>query len=227
MSGSAATLAPMAHRICWHCDVKTHMTMIEGSQRAVHSDTSNDMWLYFGTFLCDQCRYHSLLVVLERYDYRPSAEHVIATLEANANGRWLPNRGIGKDFADVPPHIAEAASEAHSCHSINAYRASTLLARSVIEATAKHEGIAAGSLFEKIDALAAQGKLRAHIKEAAHEIRQFGNDMAHGDFIQKVDEEESALVLTLMGEVLDDVYQSPARVRKAKAARAAKAARED
>jgi hypothetical protein len=43
--------------------------------------------------------------------------------------------------------------------------------------------------------------------------------MAHGDFVQPVEPEESEFVLTLMTEVLDEVFQSPARVAKAKASR--------
>ena len=36
----------------------------------------------------------------------------------------------GKSFPDVPEHIAEAANEAYRCHSIQAYRAAALPARS-------------------------------------------------------------------------------------------------
>lgn len=44
--------------------------------------------------------------------------------------------------------------------------------------------------------------------------------MAHGDFVRDVSSEDAELVLTLMSEVLDDVYQSPARVKRAQDARA-------
>ena len=46
--------------------------------------------------------------------------------------------------------------------------------------------------------------------------------MAHGDFIQSVTPEEADLVLALMDEVLVEVYQSPARVAIATAARQAR-----
>jgi hypothetical protein len=36
--------------------------------------------------------------------------------------------------------------------------------------------------------------------------------MAHGDFVTPVAAEESALVIQLMGEVLDEVYEFPARL---------------
>jgi len=46
--------------------------------------------------------------------------------------------------------------------------------------------------------------------------------MAHGDFIDPVTEEDSALALELMAEVLEEVFQSPARVARARAAREAR-----
>ena len=98
------------------------------------------------------------------------------------------------------------------------------MGRAVIEATAKDKGIASGKLYVKIEAMAAQGLIRDHIKEAAHVIRDFGNDMAHGDFSEQVDAEDAELILELMGEILSEVYQSPARVARIQAERQAKKA---
>ncbi|MEU3649471.1 DUF4145 domain-containing protein [Lentzea sp. NPDC034063] len=133
--------------------------------------------------------------------------------------RWVPAKGQPKPFDDVPEHIAAAASEAHQCHSIGAHRAAVQLARSVVEATAKEKGITTGQLVAKIDQMQAQGLLRAHITEAAHEIRHLGNEMAHGDFVQPVTDEESEEILGLMGEILHEVFQSPARVARRQQAR--------
>nr|MDT0662601.1 DUF4145 domain-containing protein [Micromonospora sp. DSM 115978] len=130
----------------------------------------------------------------------------------------------GKEFPDVPAHIAETADEAHKCHSIHAYRAAILLARSVIEATAKEKGVTDGSLLKKIDDMFDRRLIREPVRDGAHEVRQLGNDMAHGDFIAPVEVEESSLILTLMDEVLDEVFQSVARVQRARALRTAKAA---
>jgi hypothetical protein len=128
-----------------------------------------------------------------------------------------------KSFPDVPPEIATAASEAYRCRVVlNANRAAVLMARSVIEATAKDKGIKTGALIDKIDKMRDLQLIRPHLRDGAHEVRHLGNDMAHGDFVQAVSPEDTNLVLTLMAEVLDDVYQSPARVAKAQAAREAR-----
>jgi hypothetical protein len=126
------------------------------------------------------------------------------------------DRVAGKEFPDVPRHIAETADEAYRCYSIRAYRAAVLLARSVIEATAKERGITSGSLLKKIDELFDKRLIREHVRDGAHEVRHLGNDMAHGDFVAPVEAEEASLILTLMSEVLEEVFQSVARVQRAR-----------
>ncbi|WP_224049612.1 DUF4145 domain-containing protein [Arthrobacter sp. NicSoilB4] len=125
----------------------------------------------------------------------------------------------GKNFPDVPEHIASAADEAYRCRSINALRGAILLARGVVEATAKERGIDKGMLHAKIEALHAEGDIRGFTKEAAHELRYLGNDMAHGDFVNDVDADDADEVLDVMTEILSEVYQGPARVNRMKTKR--------
>lgn len=135
---------------------------------------------------------------------------------------WWPKRIVSKSFDDVPPHIASAASEAYVCLGAGAYRGAGALARAVVEATAKDKKITKGQIYDKVEALFDQGFIREHVKEAAHEIRHFGNDMAHGDFVDDVDVAEAEAILDLMSEVLNEVFQSPERIKRHKAARLAK-----
>jgi hypothetical protein len=168
-------------------------------------------------FTCDNC--HRLSIRTQRL--RASEEdgwdlgesHIIDSEE------WTPRSREERDFPDVPPHIASAASEATVCLSASAYRAVGSLARAVMEATAKDRGAAGSNLEKRIDALHAADEVRSHTKEQAHEIRHFGNDMAHGDFADPVNREEAEEVIQLMVEVLDEVYQSPARLARRKEAR--------
>ncbi|MEH3033744.1 MAG: DUF4145 domain-containing protein [Aeromicrobium erythreum] len=200
------------------------MTRVDGSQRWI--EEPNDNWVVVGTVSCDECKWHSLAYGIYQSPYPPDAEGMWSTLEEP--DLWLPAHGTGQTYEDgVPDHIASAASEAHSCHSIGAYRAAILMARSVIEATAKAKGIKTGSLFVKIDAMTEKSLLRPLIQTAAHEVRAFGNDMAHGDFEEVVTNEDSAEVLGLMAEVLHEVWQSPTRIARRKAKREARGASVD
>jgi hypothetical protein len=141
-----------------------------------------------------------------------------------AETRWYPEKISGKQYPDVPSDIAGAASEAHRSMTVEAYRGAVILARAVIEATAKDKSIAGGTLMSKIDAMYAARLIREDIRDGAHEVRFLANEAAHGEFAESVPEADAELILTLMDEVLEEVYQSPARVARRRAARLAKAA---
>lgn len=173
-------------------------------------------------FTCDQCRRMSIAEAVDSESvYGGEVEEYLGE-DPYQTVRWYPEHGTAAEFADVPEHIAQAASEATYCLSLGAYRAVGSLARAVIEATAKAKDITTGNLWAKIDAMYDARLIREHIKEAAHEVRHFGNDMAHGDFVDSVTEEEAAEAVELMAEVLNEVFQSPARVARVRAARQAK-----
>lgn len=174
-----------------------------------------------GCFRCDACQTPSIARAIGF----PGNQDPLAWLAKRRNPEWFPQppRVISvKLFPDVPHAIASAASEAYRCRQTCANRAAILLARSVIEATAKQKGIITGQLINKIDEMHDQRLIRPDVRDGAHEVRQFGNDMAHGDFVQNVSPEDTDLVLALMDAVLADVFQSPALVAKAKAAREAR-----
>jgi hypothetical protein len=171
-----------------------------------------------GVALCDNCGRASLGYAT---DYAKGSTDERANLEKTADGAitWVPRAGEAPRFEDVPPHIAEAASEAHACASIGARMASILMARTVVEATAKAKGITSGRLVSKIDELATQGLVRNSTKDAAHEIRHLGNDMAHGDIEDSPAQVDVDDVLALMDEVLNEVFQGPARTARVRARR--------
>jgi hypothetical protein len=63
----------------------------------------------------------------------------------------MPLPGTQREsFADVPPSVADAAAEAVLCMQAGTLRGAIMLARAVIEATAKDKGVTHGSLSQKI-----------------------------------------------------------------------------
>jgi hypothetical protein len=204
------------------------MTRVDGSGQARYYNPINPFTLRNITrlnaaFTCDQCGAMSVGEMIMDGDLG-GMNRVEYFLEQADDMRWIPLHATGRDFPDVPVHIGDAASEAFECHSIQGFRAACSLARAVIEATAKEKGVRMNGIAAKIDAMAESGFIRPHIQQAAHEVRHLGNEMAHGDFIDAVTSEESALALELMAEVLEEVFQSPARVARARAAREARRA---
>lgn len=164
-------------------------------------------------YLCDNCARVSIAwapgKIAHVSDLKTNDKYLIKSDDV----KWLPRKGDAVHYEDVPVVIASAASEAHECASIGAKRAAILMARSVIEASAKEHEIVSGNLYAKIDALANRGIIRPLIAEAAHGIRDYGNDMAHGDFGAEVTDEDVEETLGLMGVVLSEVFQVDARTK--------------
>ena len=81
--------------------------------------------------------------------------------------RWMPLPGTQQreSFADVPPSVADAAAEAVLCVQAGALRGAIMLARAVIEATAKDKGVTDGSLSKKIDQLHERGYVRTYLRD--------------------------------------------------------------
>lgn len=153
--------------------------------------------------------------------YEHPRDHDDTTNIPWAPGRvqWTPTYGAVEQFPDVPDHIAAAVTEATLCHSVGAYRAVGGLARAVVEATAKEPGARGSDRSKRIENLTNVSK---HTKEQAHEVRHFGNEMAHGDFAEDITAEEATEALTLMKAILRAVYQEPRQLARLRAAREAR-----
>ncbi len=171
----------------------------------------------WATHACDSCGAVNVAQVRVRELLYNSEKETINQGFRTDEITWFPRSPAGKDFPDVPDSIAETASEAYSCASIQAFRGALLLARAAIEATAKEKGVTSGNLKTKIVKLGEDGVLRPHVVETAHLIRDFGNSSAHADEMV-VTEAEATLVLDLMDEVLNEVFQSPEKLKRARAA---------
>ncbi|WP_405822168.1 DUF4145 domain-containing protein [Streptomyces sp. NBC_01390] len=182
------------------------------------SDQNSHLNVGFETYQCANCR--RLVLAYGWTDFQPTDpwDDTPSDLWNHPEAqepRWLPPARSNRTFADVPEAIESLAVEAHDCLAIKADRAAVTLARAVVEASAKEKGVTRGNLIAKIDELHNLGLLRGHIKEAAHEVRFGGNEAAHGD-LTSVDHEVAEEILTLMDEVLNELFQSPARVARAR-----------
>jgi hypothetical protein len=214
MTRTAEEDGPMASTLCPYCSKYSHMSPKWGRI----SDSDSHLRL---AATCDNCEgvlvaegrgpYLSGGVIEESEEPRYVQRAVVALADELS---WLPLAAEAPVIDDVPDAIARAAREAHAGLSIGNHMSAILMARTVIEATAKAKGITSGSLATKINALRDGQLIRPSIADQAHEVRFLGNDMAHGDIDdapQYVDAEE---VLALMGQVLNEVFQGPALMRR-------------
>lgn len=135
----------------------------------------------------------------------------------SAELQWEPQQIRRPSFPDVPPEIAETASEAHACLGIGAARGAVALARAVVEATAKAKGITKEGIVGKINALRDDGIISTLTADASHQIRRDGNSIAHGDIgDEAVSQDDAEAILDFMDALLDEVFQRPAKLQRLK-----------
>ncbi|MGW9270788.1 DUF4145 domain-containing protein [Microbacterium sp. NPDC055599] len=218
-------MTAQADHTCPHCKKITHMVYVEDSVRWIDERSRR----VEAAFQCTAC--HRFVIggttqigVLDAVDgVQTSVSHAhpqmrrteLAMLLQQGVQYWEPIAPVGMEYHDILPEIAAPADEAHRCLSIGAHRAAVLMARAVIEATAKSKGVTERGLFAKIEAMGTSQLIRPQIVQAAHAIRLLGNDMAHGDFATTaVTEQDAADVLLLMDEVLNDVFAVTDRLKR-------------
>jgi hypothetical protein len=219
---------PMATITCGWCKDRCHQTRFgEVKVASLPYFMGEEAYVADAAFLCDGCGRMSVATWHTSYDPNDPTWDSFGRdggPEDYESARWSPPVGHQFSFPDVPDEIADAAGEAWACHVTGAYRGAAMLARAVVESTAKAKDITTGILAAKIDKMAEQGLIRQAIAEQAHEIRHLGNSTAHGDLADPVTSEDSEEVLNLMGEVLNEVWQSPARSKRLAEQREAKRA---
>ena len=87
----------------------------------------DSIWAAF--FKCDYCGYPNIALMAAYVDDgfdRFDANSVFSKNDGSQPFVWLPDEPLGKEFEDVPQHIADAASEAYACFSIRSYRLRSL-----------------------------------------------------------------------------------------------------
>lgn len=116
----------------------------------------------------------------------------------------------------VPPEIARDFQEALACQAAGFNYAVALVARRVLQATAREViGGERTNLAAEINAIPA-GRISDTLRNSAHHVRFVGNDAAHANSVSS-DEVEHLVVFT--EQLLDALYVQPAVLAEAQATR--------
>ncbi|MFJ4887767.1 DUF4145 domain-containing protein [Streptomyces sp. NPDC088731] len=212
----------MANTTCGWCGRLTHMTLAGEVYRVPtpYSYQSSGHQRYAAAFRCDNEACESLSIGVGELHLSSIKVPLQEAFAKTDNLTWTPQRILRPSFPDVPEQIADTAAEAHACLSVQAYRGAVALARAVVEATAKDKGIVKGSLAQKIDKLHEEGHIRPITQQVAHEVREGGNEIAHGDLgDEPMPAEDATAIIRLMDEILHEVYQGPAAMLRLKKSR--------
>ena len=77
------------------------------------------------------------------------------------------------------------------------------------------------TLYHKLEQMSRDGSLHPSLVEWAREIRSIGNAAAHPDALDPVSDDEAADLGRLCRQLLNVIYEVPARITRSRAARGA------
>lgn len=172
----------------------------------------------YAIYVCDECGYPNI-AKYGMYQTNPGeTEYSAEPVE------WIPLRAEDHTFVDVPKRVVSAANEAFRCFSIQAYRASVIMARSVLEGIA-NEKIQAPfkinskgeeidkNLKEKIKNMKDEEVISRKLGNKASAIQNIGNGSTHNIF-QEIAKEDASIVLGFLDLVIREVYTQEAQLKK-------------
>jgi hypothetical protein len=118
---------------------------------------------------------------------------------------------------DVPADIAGVFAEAATALAASCPRAAAVMGRRTLEAITVEKGYTAGTLHDRLKALAAGGILPPALLEWSTEVRLVGNAGAHFDPAKPVARDDAAALVGLLAELLKHLYEIPAEIARRKA----------
>jgi len=114
----------------------------------------------------------------------------------------------------IKGEIKKDFEEANSCFSVNAFRASAVMARRALQSICLDKGVNENDkLIKQIDWLFSQGIITKDLKEWAHEVRLVGNDAAHPKKPDKdtpISKDDAEEILQLLEQFTQTLYVAPA-----------------
>lgn len=218
----------MPTRTCWNCQVLSNMKLPQMQAQYLYGDGTQLMdcmfpkpedWHkgnddFFVVYACTNCGYPNIAC------YVRGESSLGSGVDYDDPEEWIPTIGIGKEYSDVPEAVANAASEAYECFSIESYRATAIMARSVLEAIATEQiarpvngrGKDKG-LKDKLKDLVDEGIIFSQLGAYASSIKDIGDGSAHNIF-ESVTKDEAGYILGFLDIDLDEVYQCSAKLKK-------------
>lgn len=225
----------MDNRYCWHCGVFAEMKLPNedmprlgypagytpgASEFSFPRDETGSFTddFVFVIYVCNYCGYPNIA----KYETDEIDSSDIEYLHDPVE--WVPLRAEDHTFVDVPKRVASAANEAFRCFSIQAYRASVIMARSVLEGIANekiHAPFKTNSkgeeidkdLKEKIKNMKEEGIISKKLGDKTSVIRDIGNGSAHNIF-HEISKDDASATLGFLDLVIQEVYTQEAQLKK-------------
>ena len=136
---------------------------------------------------------------------------------------WWPLDGASDLDQSIPQDVSSAYSEGQRALSVKAPRAAAVMFRGMLAHVVKDKGSPAAqakhTLFDRLEQMSNDGSLHPSLVEWARDIRILGNAAAHPDSLDPISEDEAADLARLCRQLLNVIYEVPARIARGRTAR--------
>jgi hypothetical protein len=136
---------------------------------------------------------------------------------------WWPTPGTADLDPDIPAQVESAYEEGMRALSVKAPRAAAVMFRGMLAQVVLDKGTEAAkakhTLYDRLNQMSQDGSLHPSLVEWASEIRLLGNAAAHPDSLEPVSEQEATDLSRLCRQLLNVIYEVPARISRSRAAR--------
>lgn len=150
-------------------------------------------WLHAGVRCCPDADCQTLVFFIDD-------EHSLTT---------FPPEVLDFDATDVPKPVADALTEAVTCHAAGCFVAAGIMVRKTLEELCHDRQAKGGNLKERIRNLRSTVVLPDALLNGLDDLRLLGNDAAHveSETFKQVGREEVEVSIEFTKEVLKAVYQ--------------------
>ena len=189
---------------CPHCHHPTVFTQVT----SVHAEEISAEFQRLAVgMLCQGCLKHILAIAMKTR--HRSVASTLAYLEHYPLG--VPDDSV---HSAVPISIAADFSEALRCFFIRSYKACVAMCRRSVEASCHDLGAKGNNLKERIDNLAATGRITEPLKDMAHKVRLTANEELHGkpEDLDMFTEPEAEGIVEFVREYFHHVYVMPEKL---------------
>ena len=181
---------------------------------------------------CPSCRQKTALTDRAKYGHEDYLSgHYISEcnscnffflVERNYSGniRNISPKTLPKPIKErTPDFLKKDLEEAYLCFSVNAYRATGVMARRALQLCCIEKGAPANKiLIEQIQWLLEQQVITKDLNDWAHEVRLTGNDSAHpSKDINKdnpISQDNAEDILNLLEQFIETLYITPALAKE-------------
>ena len=181
---------------------------------------------------CPSCRQKTALTDRAKYGHENYLDGYYVSECNSCKFFFLVRRNVSGYIIDIhpktlpkpikektPDFLKRDLEEAYLCFSVNAYRATGVMARRALQLCCiKKEAPANKSLRDQIQWLLEKQVITKDLNEWAHEVRLTGNDSAHPPKdINKdtpISHEDAEDILNLLEQFIDTLYIAPALAKE-------------